>query len=140
MHINVLHTDIKRKLACTRLKSNEACRPDLVSPKLLKLAGETIIPSNIPLLKAACNSVPASCKTANVSALVKKKDDETWTELLTDFPLRFLQKTHRSCCFLYYYISHICSQSCQPPSAYEKRLLHWPFARQGEWRPESCTW
>ena len=57
MPINVSHTDIKRSL--TRLKSKEACGQDLVSPKLLKLAGETITPSNIPLLKAACNSVPA---------------------------------------------------------------------------------
>lgn len=38
--INVSHTDIKRSL--TRLKSKEACGQDLVSPKLLKLAGETI--------------------------------------------------------------------------------------------------
>lgn len=117
--INVSHTDIKRSL--TRLKSKEACGQDLVSPKLLKLAGETITPSNIPLLKAACNSVPASCRTANVSALVKKKDNETWTELSTDFPtLHFWQKAHGNCCFLYYYISHICSQSCQPHQLIKK--------------------
>lgn len=70
------HETIKYHLK--KLKSNKACGPDNVAPKLLKLARDAIIPSltSIHKMNANKNIVPNQCKLANVSAIYKK-DDET---------------------------------------------------------------
>ena len=57
---------------------DKASGPDSVAPKLLKFAGESIIPSLLYVFNtsATCNTVPATWKTTNISALYKS-DDET---------------------------------------------------------------
>ena len=74
MDINLSHAEITNSLK--KLKPNKASGPDNVARKLLKLAGEALTPSLTSLysISAACNSVPASWKTANVSTLYKKDD------------------------------------------------------------------
>ena len=60
------------------MKENKACGPDNISPRLLKYARKELIPSLLFLYtkSAARNSVPASWKKTEVSALFKK-DGET---------------------------------------------------------------
>ena len=74
MDINLSHAEITNSL--NKLKPNKASGSDNVASKLLKLAGEALTPSLTSLysISAACNSVPASWQTANVSALYKKDD------------------------------------------------------------------
>ena len=76
MNISISHASVAESL--NKMKANKACGPDNFSPKLLKYAGKELIPSLLSLytMSAERNSVPASWKTANVSALFKK-DDET---------------------------------------------------------------
>ena len=71
-------THVTTKYHLKKLKSNKASGPDNVSPKLLKLAGDAIIPSltSIHKMSANKNLVPNLWKRANVSAMYKK-DDET---------------------------------------------------------------
>ena len=76
MNISVSYAGVAESL--NKMKTNKACGPDKVAPRLLKYAGKELIPSLLALynLSAYCNSVPSSWKTANVLALFKK-DDET---------------------------------------------------------------
>ena len=61
-----------------KLKNNNACEPDSITPRLLKSAGHAVIPSLFSLysLSASYNTVPSTWKFGRVSALFKK-DDET---------------------------------------------------------------
>ena len=61
-----------------KLKADKASGPDNVAPKLLKFAGDSIIPSLLSVFNVSCtfNTIPATWKAANVSALYKS-DDET---------------------------------------------------------------
>ena len=61
-----------------KIKPVKATGPDMVFPKLLKLAGKSIVPSltSIFHISAQTNSVPSTWKNAIVSAIYKK-DDET---------------------------------------------------------------
>ncbi|KAL9954935.1 hypothetical protein ACROYT_G042525 [Oculina patagonica] len=71
-----LTTDILKK-ALFKLKPDKASGPDHVSSKLLKYAGNVIIPSLMSVFTAstASNSVPATWKLANVSSLYKSGDE-----------------------------------------------------------------
>lgn len=61
-----------------KIKPVKATGSDMVSPKLLKLAGKSIVPSltSIFHISAQTNSVPCTWKNAIVSAIYKR-DDET---------------------------------------------------------------
>ena len=76
--MNIDLNDTKIALGLKNLKPNKSCGPDNVAPKLLKLAGDAIVPSLRCVYHASVcnNSVPAMWKSANVSCL-HKKDDET---------------------------------------------------------------
>ena len=76
MNISVSHANVTERIK--RTEANKACGPDNVSSRLLKYAGKELTPSLLSLYtkSAVRNSVPASWKTANVSALFKK-DYET---------------------------------------------------------------
>ena len=76
MRIELTHEAIGKGLK--KLKADKACGPDKVAPRLLKSAGDTIIPSLMSLytLSASRNLVPDKWKAATVSPLYKK-DDET---------------------------------------------------------------
>ena len=58
------------------IKSNKATGPDLVSPRMIKEAAESICPSLTKLfnLSLRCGVVPAMWKEANVIPIHKKKD------------------------------------------------------------------
>ena len=60
-----------------KLKPNKARGPDNISPKLLKLADKSIVPSLTSIFKisAQTNKVPRKCKNANVTAIFKKDDE-----------------------------------------------------------------
>ena len=76
MNIELTHDAIGEGLE--KLKADKACGPDKVAPRLLKAAGDTIIPSRISIYKSSAsrNLVPDKWEAANVSPLYKK-DDET---------------------------------------------------------------
>ena len=78
MNINLSYEDIVSSMA--KLKADKASGPDSVAPKLLKFAGDSIIPSLLSVFNtsATCNTVPATWKAANISAPYKS-DDETDT-------------------------------------------------------------
>ena len=61
-----------------KLTADKASGPNSVAPKLLKFAGDSIISSLLSVFhtSATCNTVPATWKTANISALYKS-DHET---------------------------------------------------------------
>ena len=61
-----------------KLKADKASGSDSVAPKLLKFAGDSIISSlwSVFNTSVTCNTVPATWKAANISALYKN-DDET---------------------------------------------------------------
>ena len=61
-----------------KLKNNKASGPHDVAPKLLKRAGDTLIPSLLSpfYISVSCNVVRTAWEFARVSALLKK-DDET---------------------------------------------------------------
>ena len=65
-------------LSLQKLKSNKACGPDNIAPRLLKIAGHTLIPSLFSLysMSALSSIVPSTWKLARSSAMYKK-DDET---------------------------------------------------------------
>ena len=69
-------TDILKN-ALFNLKPDKASRPDNVSSKLLKSAGNAIVPSLVSVFtaSAASNTVPATWKSANVSSLYKSGDE-----------------------------------------------------------------
>ena len=69
-------TDIFKN-ALFNLKPDKASRPDNVSSKLLKSAGNAIVPSLMSVFtaSAASNTVPATWKSANVSSLYKSGDE-----------------------------------------------------------------
>ena len=75
MNINFSYEGIVCSM--TKLKANEASRLDSVAPKLLKFAGDSIIPSSLSVFNTSttCNTVPVTWKAANISALYKS--DET---------------------------------------------------------------
>jgi hypothetical protein len=80
----VANIEITQELVCqeiSKLKPNKATGPDNISPKLLQLAGETLVPSLTSIFKisAHTNSVPDKWKNANVTA-VYKNDDEAEKE------------------------------------------------------------
>ena len=62
----------------TKLRADKASEPDCVDPKLLKSAGDSIIPSLLSVfnISSTCNTVPATWKAANISAPYKS-DSET---------------------------------------------------------------
>ena len=76
MNINLSYEGIVSSMA--KLKADKASGPDSVASKLLKFAGDTIIPSLLSVfnISATCNTVPATWKAASSSALYKS-DDET---------------------------------------------------------------
>lgn len=76
MNINLSQEVIVSSMA--KLRADKASGHDRVAPKLLKFAGDSIIPSLLSVfqISATCNSVPATWKAANISALYKS-DDET---------------------------------------------------------------
>lgn len=76
MNINLSQEVIVSSMA--KLRADKASGPDRVAPKLLKFAGDSIIPSLLSVfqISATCNSVPTTWKAANISALYKS-DDET---------------------------------------------------------------
>lgn len=61
-----------------KLRVDKASGPDCVAAKLIKFAGDSIIPSLLFVsnISATCNTVSATWKAANISALFKR-DDET---------------------------------------------------------------
>ena len=75
MNIELTHDAIGEGLE--KLKADKACGPDKVAPKLLKAAGDTIIPSLISINKSSAsrNLVPDKWEAANVSPLYKKDDE-----------------------------------------------------------------
>ena len=75
MNISISRTNVAESIK--RMKANKACGPDNVSPRLLKNAGKELIATLLSLYtkSAVRNSVPASWKTVNVSALFKKDDE-----------------------------------------------------------------
>jgi hypothetical protein len=81
----VANIEITQELVCqeiSKLKPNKATAgPDNISPKLLKLAGESVVPSLTSIFKisAHTNLVPDKWKNANVTA-VYKNDDEAEKE------------------------------------------------------------
>lgn len=72
MNIDLSYGSISKGLE--KLKANKACGPDRIAPKLIKKAGDAIIPSlmNIYLNSAASNTLPVIWKSANVASLYKK--------------------------------------------------------------------
>ena len=60
----------------TSLKQDKAPGPDNISPKLLKAAGESIVPSLVSLFKisVSSNMLPNVWKTARMSSVYKKGD------------------------------------------------------------------
>ncbi len=60
-----------------KIKPVKATGPDMVSPKLLKLTGQTIVPSLTSIFKKSAHSNLVLCtwKNANVSAIYKKDND-----------------------------------------------------------------
>ena len=76
MSINLSHESI---VSLTfKLRTDNASGPDSVAPKLLKFTGDAIIPSLLSVfnISATCNTVPATWKAANISALYIS-DNET---------------------------------------------------------------
>ncbi|KAL9952413.1 hypothetical protein ACROYT_G039663 [Oculina patagonica] len=71
------YTELFAEKALFKLKPDKASGPDHVSSKLLKYAGNVIIPSLMSVFTAstASNSVPATWKLANVSSLYKSGDE-----------------------------------------------------------------
>ena len=86
-HIN-LTSDVVKK-ALLKLKLGKASGPDEVTPKLLKLAGNAIIPSLLTVFisSATSNKVPLMWKSANVSSVYKSKDE---TDKLNYRPISLL--------------------------------------------------
>ena len=76
MNINLSCEGIVSSMA--KLKADKASGPDSVAPKLLKFACDSIIPFLLSVfnISSTFNTVPATWKAANVSALYKS-DDET---------------------------------------------------------------
>ena len=74
MNINLSYEGIVSSMA--KLKADKALGPDSVAPKLLKFAGDSIVPSLLSVFKisATCGTVPATWKAANISALYKSDD------------------------------------------------------------------
>ena len=77
MSIELTHKAIGEGLK--KLKADKACGPDKVAPRLLKSAGDTIIPSLMSLytLSASRNLVPDKWKARTTVSPLYKKDDET---------------------------------------------------------------
>ena len=75
-HIVVTNQAIHSQISS--LKSNKAKGPDNISPKLLKLADETIVPSltDICHISAKTCSVPKSWKTGKITPIFKKDKEE----------------------------------------------------------------
>ena len=61
-----------------KLRADKASGPAVLPPKNIKFTGDSIIPSLLFVfnISATCNTVPATWKAANISALYKR-DDET---------------------------------------------------------------
>ena len=77
MSINLSYEGTASSMA--KLRADKAFGPHSVAPKLLKFAGDSIIPSLLSVfnISTTCNTVPAApWKAANISALYKS-DDET---------------------------------------------------------------
>ena len=72
-----------------KLKLGKASGPDEVTPKLLKLAGNALIPSLLTVFisSATSNKVPLMWKSANVSSVYKSKDE---TDKLNYRPISLL--------------------------------------------------
>ena len=75
MHIALSTDVISRSLK--NLKPDKASGPDNVLPKLLKFAGDALIPSLMSLytISMTSNVVPKTWKSANVTPLFKKEDE-----------------------------------------------------------------
>ena len=75
MNINLSYEGIVSSMA--KLKADKASGPDSVAPKLLKFAGDSIVPSFLSVfnISATCNTVPATWKAASISALYKSDND-----------------------------------------------------------------
>ena len=75
MDINLSHKSILCSIK--KLRSNSACGPDNVSAKLLKMAGEAIVPSLFTVLNSSITTskVPDMWKSAKITAIYKKEDE-----------------------------------------------------------------
>lgn len=75
MDINLSHESISRSIK--KLRSNSACGPDKVSAKLLKMAGEAIVPSLFIVFNSSItiSKVPDMWKNAKITAIYKKEDE-----------------------------------------------------------------
>ena len=75
MHITLTPDVIKKALL--KLKPGKASGPDGVAPRLLKLAGNALVPSLLSVFtsSASTNTVPFMWKSANVSSLYKSNDE-----------------------------------------------------------------
>ena len=75
MNINFSYEGIVGSM--TKLKADKSSGLDSVAPKLLKFAGDSVIPSLFSVFNTSptCNTVPVTWKAANISALYKS--DET---------------------------------------------------------------
>ena len=73
MQITLSESTISQSLKS--LKPKKASGPDKVAPKLLKYAGDTLIPSLLPIYVSSVksNRVPRLWKTANVTPLFKNR-------------------------------------------------------------------
>ena len=71
-----LTTDVI-KTALLKLKPGKASGPDGVAPRLLKLAGNVLVPSLLSVFTASAstNTVPLMSKSANVSSLYQSNDE-----------------------------------------------------------------
>ena len=74
MSINLSYEGIVSSMA--KLKADKASGLDNVTPKLPKLAGDSIIPSLLSVfnISITCHTVPTTWKAANISAHYKKDD------------------------------------------------------------------
>ena len=75
MNINLNEKKIFHSIQ--KLRPNTACGPDQVSANLLKLAGEAIVPSLLPIFKSSVTMsiVPDMWKKARICAIHKKEDE-----------------------------------------------------------------
>ena len=101
----ITHIEISQDIynEISKLKPGKASGSGNISPKLLKMADKSIVPSLTSIFKisAQTNIVPCTRKNANVSA-VYKQEDEVERELLSRFYPLCSRKSNGVMCYLNY--------------------------------------
>ena len=100
-HIEISQDIVYKEIL--KLKPGKASCPDNISPKLLKMADKSIVPSLTSMfqISAQTNIVPCTWKNTNVSA-VYKKEDEAERELSPHFYPLCSRKNDGVMCYVNY--------------------------------------